>query len=41
MKVQFLKDTSKAIIDTSVDDTILVYKEGYKIPNLKNIKYME
>ena len=41
MKIQFLKDTSKAIIDTSIDDTLLVYKEGYKIPNLKNIEYME
>jgi len=41
MRVQFLKDTSKAIIDTNVEDTLLVYKEGYKIPELKNIKYME
>ena len=33
-KVQFLKDTSKALLDNLMPDTLLVYKDGYSIPEV-------
>lgn len=39
MKVQFLKDTSKAIIP-KYNNTIVVYREGYNLPTI-NAEYLE
>lgn len=45
MKVQFLKDTSKAIIPENLDkkSTLVLYREGfgYKLPPLKNAEFLE
>ncbi|MGL5980399.1 MAG: hypothetical protein ACRCZY_05890 [Phocaeicola sp.] len=43
MKIQFIKDTSKAIIPEHLDsdDTIVVYRDGYKLPELKNAVYVD
>lgn len=42
-KLQFLKDTSTAIIPPEYDNnsTVVVYREGYKLPKLNNVEYIE
>lgn len=41
MKVQFLKDTSKADCGEIPPDTFLVYREGYSLPELSGVEYLE
>ena len=41
MKIQFLKDTSKAIIPELPPDTIMVYREGYDLPEIEGIQYFD
>jgi len=42
MKIQFLKDTSKAIIDAP-EQTILIYRDGfnYDLPKISGVEYIE
>lgn len=42
-KVQILKDTSKALIPAEFhsDKTLVVYRDGYRLPEIKNAKYVE
>jgi hypothetical protein len=41
MKIQILKDTSKATFEELPPDTILVYREGYELPDLKGVEYFD
>lgn len=41
MKNQFIKDTSKAIVTDYPNDTLLVYRDGYALPELKGVEYMD
>lgn len=41
MKNQFIKDTSKAIINEYPNNTLLVFREGYALPDLKGVEYMD
>lgn len=41
MRIQFLKDTSKAIINDYPSDSLLIYREGYDLPELKGVEYMD
>lgn len=41
MKVQFLKNTAEVEIDKILPDTILLYRDGYNLPKLKDIRYIE
>ena len=41
MKVQFLKNTSQAIIDYIPKNTILVYRDGYNLPEIKGVEYID
>ena len=41
MKNQFLKDTSTAVIGGIPNGTFLIYRDGYKLPELKNVEYIE
>ena len=41
MKIQFLKDTSKATFEQLPPDSILVYREGYDLPELEGVQYFD
>lgn len=43
MKIQFLKDTSKAKFPQKVhsSDTLVLYREGYDLPKINNAVYMD
>ena len=41
MKIQILKDTSKAVFEELPPDSILVYREGYELPELKDVQYFD
>lgn len=43
MRIQFLKDTSKAIIPCNLhnENTLVLFRDGYKLPDIPNAKFME
>jgi hypothetical protein len=41
MNIQFLKDTSTAVIENNPVDTLLVYREGYNLPQLNGVEYLD
>lgn len=40
-KVQFLKDTSQGDCGKILPDTFLIYRDGYSLPELSNVEYLE
>ena len=40
-KIQFLVNTGAADVGEILPDTYLVYKEGYNVPNLSDVTYLE
>lgn len=41
-KIQFIKDTSKAIIPKEFkENTLVIFREGYKLPNIPKAEYIE
>jgi len=41
MKIQFLKDTSQAQIPELPPDSILVYREGYDLPDIDGVQFFD
>jgi hypothetical protein len=41
MKIQFLQDTSSAFVGDNPEDTFLIYREGYALPQLTGVEYMD
>jgi hypothetical protein len=41
MNIQFLKDTSTSVINDNPVDTFLVYRDGYKLPTLSGVEYLD
>lgn len=41
MKVQFLKDTSKAIIPELKGTTLVIYRDGYRMPIIEGAEYID
>ena len=40
-KIHFVRDTSKADVGEILPDTYIVYREGYAVPNLPDVEYLE